>query len=221
MIHRASPSLPAVVPAALLAAGACLWAAGCASQPSDTIDWGARLDQARERIDRLQRGIERLRDENHDLQSRVETLQAIEGKRIDLLYRAQRVQIGRHSGPLNQDDTPADEAVQVFIQPIDQHGSVIKAAGEITIELYALDAPPEANRVYRRTYTVQEAAELWSSGLLSYHYSVECPLPDDLACDEITIRVKFVDYLTGKTLSAQKVVEVHPPAGSTTRPAND
>ena len=103
----------------------------------------------------------------------------------------------------------------MYVKPIDQHGSVLKAAGQVTIELYDLAANPNENLIGKYEWTVDETAKRWFSGFVSYHYTFECPWPSSPPKHrQITVRVSFVDYLTGKTFTAQKLCKVNLPAAA-------
>jgi hypothetical protein len=129
-------------------------------------------------------------------------------RRLDVLYTVQRIQLGNFTGGVNTDSVPGDDAVKVYIEPIDQYGSVVKTPGQLTVELYDLAAPADQNRLGIVQLGVEAVGRAWFGGFGAYHFSVVCPFTTRPDHDEITVRVEFIDYLTGKTFTAQKVVKV-------------
>jgi len=128
-------------------------------------------------------------------------------KRLKLIPHVTGIQFGSATGgyPVGK---PA-EGVKVFLQPLDQDGSVLKAGGAVTIQLYDLAAPPEANLVGQCHYTVEQVARHWYSGFLTYHFSFECPWKSaPPKHDGITVRATWLDYLTGKAFTTQGVFRV-------------
>jgi len=208
MTHRA-----ALLAAFALAASAA--AGGCGISQAQHDQLAERLAECEQARDELRREADALRQEHHATARQIETLQALGEKRLELLYHVQQIKLARHTGGVNLDDQPGDDGVRVYLRPVDQYGSVIKAAGSVKIELFDLAAETEANRLSSCSWSVKEAGEHWSGGLLSPQYSFDCPWsagpPEH---EQIAVRVEFVDYLTGRIFSAQTVCEVKlPPAG--------
>lgn len=196
---------------ALLAICASMLACGCVSQ--------ARYDQARAELDKCELSrveMQRERDEvletQKQLEKQVETLQALGEKRIELLYTVEHIDLGRHTGGVNLDGEPGDDGVRVYLQPIDEQGHILKAAGSVKIDVFDLAGDPQDNLISSCSWDVEQTAKQWAGGFVSYQYAFDCPWPDGPpAHDEITVRVEFVDYLTGKTFSAQKAFKVTMP----------
>lgn len=145
----------------------------------------------------------------YDQQQQVRSLQALGEKRLEKLFYVKQVKLGRYTGPVDLDDDGADDAIKVYLRPIDQHGSEIKAAGEVTIQLFDLAAPAEQNLIGQYHWSVDDLPKQWSSGFVAYHYSFVCPWKKGPPKhDQITVRVAFLDYLTGKSFSVQKICKV-------------
>ncbi|MCD6304187.1 MAG: hypothetical protein J7M21_04415, partial [Planctomycetes bacterium] len=194
--------------AALLAAGA-LAMPGCrdGQVATDNADLIAAASRLRRRVDELEKTLAR-RDRQ------VANLQALGEKRLEKLYTVRRIALGRATGAVDIDGNTGDDAVKVYLEPIDQYGSVIKAAGEVTIQLYDLAAKPGENLLAQYHYDVEATAGAWRSGFVAYYYVFTCPWKDRRPSrGEVTVRVVFLDYLTGREFSRQTVCTVHlPPA---------
>jgi hypothetical protein len=189
--------------------------AGCgASDP--TVALRRELIDANSKIDHLTADNLDLQQQLRQRDEQVRALQALgEGKRLEKLFLAKRIEVGDRSGGASLDGKPGDSGVKVYLEPMDQYGSAIKAAGEVTVELYDLAAPPEQNLVCTCRYGVEEVGKKWINGFLTQQYVFECSWgADQPKHAQLTIRVAFVDYLTGLTLTDQKVVSV------TLRPAS-
>ncbi len=192
-----------------------VWAGGCEPTVS------------KEKFDRLnQTWIDTLRD-NRDLVRRNEQLEETIGrqneqiadlqnlgdKRLEKLFYVTHLELGRRSGGVDKDGRSGDDAVVVYLQPVDRDGHVIKAAGEVTVQLYDLANAPAENLIGEYHWSLDELGATWAGGFLgSSQFSLLCPWrTGPPAHDQITIRATFTDYLTGKTFTAQRVVSVHLP----------
>jgi len=179
---------------------------GCDQVPSDVYSQliteqkrGRHLEQDNEAL-----GQQLLREERQ-----METLLALGEKRLQQLYFVDSIKLGRYSGGWDFDGDGKPDGIKVFLTPHDQYGTAIKATGAATVQLYDLAAEPDENLIAEFNWTVEEMPKEWASGFMSYHYTLDCPWGSNPpANDVVTVRVVFVDYLTGKTFSAQKVCEI-------------
>jgi hypothetical protein len=184
---------------------------GCMDQqpPEPAAD---RQEQLRQEAQGLREELAAARKRLAERDKQVSSLLALGDKRLEKLYVVQRISLGMATGGIDLDGKAGDEGVKVYLQPIDQHGSVLKAPGEVTIQLYDLAAPAKQNLVGECRFDLDETSKAWSSGFLTYHYSFTCrwkAAPPEH--DEITVRVEFLDYLTGKTYTAQKPCKIERP----------
>ena len=200
--------------AVCLLAGALALAFGC--------DAGRQLGGPQQGVTDAQAELRRLKKANEELlatiadqQQQIDTLLSLGKERLEKLYRVQEIALGRYTGGVDLDGKAGHDGIKVYVEPLDQHGSVLKAAGQVIVELYDLAADPKENLIGKYQWSVDETAEHWSSGFVSYHYSFECPWqPAPPRHGEITVRVSFVEYLTGKTFTAQKHCKVNLPAAA-------
>ena len=198
-----------------LAVTAVLWAfwacPGCAPVvPADKYDQLQRqwLDSQHAQSD-IQRDNDQLRKDKAELSDQVETLRRLGPERLEKLFHVASIELGRHSGGVDLDGRPGHDAIKVYLDPLDRQGSVIKAAGEVTIRLFDLAAPAEKNLIGEYAWTGQELGKQWSGGFGVYHFSFVCPWKARPPVhDEITVRVEFVDYLTGRRFTAQQACKV-------------
>jgi len=193
--------------ACCLAAGATL-PLGCIQQTS--ANQSTKLSEAEAAIVELQQDNRRLRDELVSSQQQIKTLQALGDKRVEKLPHVERISLGRFTGGIDLDGVPGDDAVRVYLQPVDQQGSIIKAAGEVKVQLFDLAAGPEDNRIAELSLSDDQVSQRWFSGLGTNHFSFDCPWREGTspAHSEITVRVEFTEYLTGKMFTVQQVCKV-------------
>ena len=213
-----------MTPAARLATAAlaaCIGLAACIMLTACTPQQPVRLDA------NMLLEIERLRTSNEDLQKQlvqrdeqIIALQKLRDKRLGLLYTVQRIALASGTGGTNTDDKPGDEAVKVNVEPIDQHGSVLKAAGSVKVQVFDLAMPEGKNLLAECEYDPNAAAKNWMSGLFGSYYSFTLALPAEPAHGELTLRAEFTEYLTGKTFTTQDVIKVALPPKTTGQPTS-
>jgi hypothetical protein len=139
----------------------------------------------------------------------IATLQHLGDKRLEKLYYVTAIRIDRLTGPANYDDKPGPDGITVYIQPVDQDGHVIKAAGDIRIQLLDLANADGKHLIGEYRLDAEHARKAWYGRLMTNHYSVKCPWRSGPpAHEDITVRVEFTDYLTGKTFRDQMVVKL-------------
>ena len=187
----------------------------------------AELDRASADLVTARREGRRLRGENEKLQQqvtardqRIKDLMTLGPKRLDRLFHVRRIELGKYTGGVDLDDKPGHDGIRVYLTPIDQAGHTIKAAGRVKVELFDLANPPDRNLLGRFEWSTKQASGNWVSFVV-YHYSLTCPWPSrPPEHNEITVRVEFLDYLTGARFTAQKLCKVSLPPLPASRPAN-
>lgn len=146
-------------------------------------------------------------------QKRIDTLVALGPDRLKKLYDVTSLKLGQYTGGADLDGQAGDDGIKVFLRPIDANGDTIKAAGSVTIQLYDLAQPPDKTLIGKYEWSVDQVAKKFSGGFMAYHYTFTCPWKDaPPKHDQITVRLEFVDYLTGKTLPVQKLCKVDLPS---------
>ena len=172
-------------------------------------------DAAEAKVRQLTSEVEKLSADLKNRQEQIETLQTLGDKRLKNLFRVEEIELSRHTGGIDLDKKPGQDAIKVFLLPRDNSGNVLKAAGDVKIQLFDLAQPKDETLFAEFTYPVKDIAKYWSGGFMTYHYSFECKWKTPPKHDEITVRATFTDYLTGKTFTAQKLCKIKlPPAGT-------
>ena len=69
------------------------------------------------------------------------TLRDVKADVEDLIVPV-KIELERFSGSIDTDNKPGDDALLLYVQPVDRDGSIIKAAGSIKVTLFDLANPP-------------------------------------------------------------------------------
>lgn len=144
-----------------------------------------------------------------ELNRRLATARAISEEDLKKLYYPEKLVIDSLSGGVDTDGKPGDDAIEVYLKPVDRDGDTLKVVGDIHVELFDLAA--DGKKVGEVKIPADEVGKLWYGKLLTYHYTVRVPwLEGPPAHSEITVRATFVDYLTQRAVSAQSAVSFKP-----------
>ncbi len=183
-------------------------AAGCDSTGSQSL-WDQIKNLTQDKSQLKQR-VDTLETENAELSARVKTLTALgPEKRIEALSGIERIAIEKRSGLVDKDKDGKKETLVVYIRPRDDTGDTVKAPGAITLQLWDLNAPPDRALLKEWKIEPEELKKRWSGTVLTSYYRLSYKIPDLLNDQqtELTIKLTFTDYITGKTLNAQKVIK--------------
>jgi hypothetical protein len=195
--------------ACALGLAACL-SAGC-DQDRELLALQQRLDVQRERTRGLSRRVDDLTDRLADANEQIQTLQGLGGPdRLGNLFRVTHIHLARYTGGVDTDGKPGHDAVKVFLEPRDEDGHTLKAAGHVEIRLYDLAADANGLVIGQCEFPVETLGEHFSGGFGVYHFRFYCPWTRRPKTDKVTVWVRFVDYLTGKAHTAQRACTVDP-----------
>jgi hypothetical protein len=194
-----------------LSAAFALLFAGCGP------DQKAYQSQLRDNIDSLKlqntelsRQIEQLQQQNEQISKQNKTLAGLDPQfRYENLYSLQSVKVHKYTNLYDKDDNGNFEKLIVYIQPMDNHGDIVKAAGTVDIELWDLNKEDDNSRLNQWQISPDQLQELWFNSIASTNYRLILDLdePIDNYDQPLTVKVTFTDHLTGKTFQQQKVLE--------------
>jgi len=186
---------------------------GCSQPNKANIDLRKQIDTLQSQVDQLKR--------QHDAD--VATIAGMKGAttvpslpedRLSQLYTVHGLKFGRLVGGWDADvNTPGDEGLKISVVPTDDDGQQLKAAGSFEVDAFDL-AKAHDNRVGHWTFDVQQARDAWLGAAMMYSYVLKCPWQTVPEHDQLTIRVIFIDALTGRRFSAEREVHVNLPAAS-------
>ena len=170
----------------------------------------------------LKRENEKLKEQNQQLKEQLETLMGInKPARIEAVSAISSIELTNRCGiydksnavrrPQAEDsnDTGKKKMLMVYLRPIDDMGDVLKAAGAVKIELWNLNAKPAESLLKSWEIEPKDLKKKWSGSLLTSYYKLPFDVNSILTGKEkeITLRVEFTDYLTGKILKEQRVIK--------------
>lgn len=151
-----------------------------------------------------------LRAENQKLKEQLENLMGInKPARTEAVSTILSIELTDRCGIYDKDDDGKEETLVVYLRTIDDMGDCIKAPGAVKIELWDLDARPEDALLKSWEIDPPQLRKNWSGSLLTSYYKLKLDTSTITvkAKHELTIRVEFIDYMTGKILKAQQVCE--------------
>ena len=176
----------------------------------------AKLVQENAALRREKQQLERTVAQNDGtiaaLHKQIKYLKGFEPEQPADLFVPVRIEIASLTGGADYDGEPGDDGVTVYLRPRDQDGHVVKAPGQIKIQL--LDntdlARPRLVGLYEFSHP-DELRKAWYGRFGTQHYTLKCPFPPGSRLPEtrrLNVAVEFVDYLTGSTLTTSQEVTV-------------
>jgi hypothetical protein len=175
------------------------------------------MRQLQFRVNELQDQVKTLNDRQvkdaetiTTLERQVRTLQALGTRRLDKLVHVHDVRFARLTGGIDLDGQPGDEGIVVYLQPVDESGAIIKAAGSALVQVYDLQAEQGRQLIGEYEIDADQMAALWSDRFMTRHYAIRCPWSREQPPlhRDLTVRVEFTEYLTGRTFHHQAAVRV-------------
>jgi hypothetical protein len=155
----------------------------------------------------------KLAAENKQLKEQLEALRGIDRPaRIEALSTLNAIEITGRSGLYDKNKDKKNETLIVYLKPIDDMGDVIKEAGAVEIELWNLSVK-NSQEALLKSWAIEpkELKKNWSGSLMTSYYKLQFDVNSVLTGKEkdLTLKAQFTDYLTGKVLKAQKVINAN------------
>lgn len=186
-------------------------AAGC-QQGVESSLWQQNETLSAEKTE-LTLAVERLQKENNALAEQVRTLAAMDRDvRSAGLVVPIQIRLGRYTGFYDKSKDGKIDSLMVYLTPLDATQDAIKAAGSVQIELWDLSAEPAAAKLGTWQIQAEDLKKRWARSIMDSYYRVECPV-EGIPLDtpkQLTLTVRFTDYLTGKVLADQQIVPLNP-----------
>ena len=186
-----------------------LLGAGCQKANDDT-PLVVQMEQLTQQNEQLQEQIDQTKTENRKLEERVQVLSALPGDaRVENLYSIQKIRISRLSGFFDKDKDGKREKIIVYVTPIDKQGDGIKAAGAANVQLWDLNKANGEALLGEWNVKSDELKKLWFKTVLAVNYRLVFDIPGAVKNfdEQLTARITFTDYLSGKVFKDQKVIQ--------------
>ncbi len=193
----------------LLSSIVLLCVAGChdAQQKDSTA---AQIEQLTQEKEQLRKQVEQAGAENERLKGQIQVLSGLpEEVKLENIGRLKSVKIGRFTGFYDKDKDGKKDKLIVYIEPMDEEGDKIKAAGTVDVQLWDLNKSQEGALLGEWHVTPDELKKAWFDTLLSTNYRCifdSTGKVEDFA-KPLTVKVTFTDYLTGRVFTDQKVIK--------------
>ena len=168
------------------------------------------LVQIRTEKNLLEEEMDRTQTENQQLIEQVKILKGLDAKiNPDDIYDLKQIKITRYTKLYDKDKDGTNETLIVYVKPLDEYEDEVKAAGTVDIELWSLE--DDANDVVLGTWHVgvDELKDMWFSTMMSINYRLSFELgAEAIGLNEpMVVKVKFIDYLSGKVFKEQKIIK--------------
>jgi hypothetical protein len=168
-----------------------------------------QVQQLTEQKADLQKQLEQARTDNDQLRKQVEGISSLPvDKRADAVYHLQAVKIGRFTNLYDEDKDGTKEKLVVYVQPVDEIGDVIKAAGAVEVQLWDLNKKESEALLAQWRVEPNEIKKLWldSIVMIGYRLTFDVSAVVKKFEDELTVKVAFTDYLSGRTFTEQFIL---------------
>ena len=184
--------------------------AGCGSPAISKNPLAEQVDTLTQDKRELTRQIEQLESKNKALQKQITTLHGLEDDvKLKDLCDVQRVKITKYTNLFDKDKDGKKETLIVYLQPIDQDGDIIKAPGDVHVQLLDLDKDKDPALLGKWHITPNKLRKLWFNALLKTNYRLTFDVSEKVETFEepLTVTVTFTDYLTGKVFEEQMLIK--------------
>ena len=182
---------------------------GCAT-PNDKESLVAKMEQLTQENKQFQEQFEQSNAENKQLKDQIQVLSGLpDNVRLENLNRIERVKIGRYTGFFDKDNDGKKEKLIVYIQPVDEQGDTIKVTGAVDVQLWDLNKTNGQALLGQWKVEPDELKKLWFATLVTINYRLTFDVTDIVESleEQLTVKVTFTDYMTGKVFKEQKVIK--------------
>ena len=157
----------------------------------------------------LKSRVASLENQNDDLVGQVQILSKLDKNvRFEAVATLSRIEITKRTALYDKDSDGKHEKLIVYLKPYDKTGDIIKAAGTVNLQLWDLNSDSQGALLGEWNIQPQELQKLWMGALMTDYFRLVYDIGDVVkdTSKDLTVKVKFTDYLTGKVFSAQKVI---------------
>jgi hypothetical protein len=184
-----------------------LFTSGC--QNNETKQALEQLDALKQQNSKLTEDLAELQKQSEQLKNQVTVLAALPEKiPPEKIYNLQQVKIVDYSNLYDKNKDGKIDTLLIYIEPIDDHGDSIKAAGSLEIQLWDLNKTADKSLLGEWKITAETIKKLWVISFISAHYRLSLDVTGKIEKYDgpLTINVTFTDYLTGKVFKEQKTI---------------
>ena len=182
---------------------------GCRSTPGKT-GFLERINFLENRNASLKNRVKSAESENVELKQQITHLLGL-GPKVNLsdLYSIEKIKVTRYTNIYDKDGDGLKEKLIVYIQPMDFQGDIVKATGSVDIQLWDLSRDQQYALLKSWHFEPEQLSKLWYSSILRTNYRLALDLPEKVKAlkDPLTVKIVFIDYLTGKDFKEQHIIK--------------
>jgi outer membrane murein-binding lipoprotein Lpp len=182
--------------------------AGC--QKEKTENASSQIEKLKTQNSDLAVKLQQSQKESEQLKKQIQALRNFgENFKPEDIYNLQKINITRYTNLYDNDDDGKKETLLVYIQPMDEYGDVVKATGLVEVQLWDLDRKEGQSLLGQWRVSPAELKKLWFATLITVNYRLSFNIAAlvEKFDHSLTVKVKFTDYLSGKTFEEQKVIK--------------
>ena len=99
--------------------------------------------------------------------------------------------------------------MMVYMTPVDKQGDGINATGAANVQLWDLNKPNGEALIGEWDLEPDELKKSWFKTLVAVNYRLAFDISDTVKSfdEQLTARITFTDYLSGKVFKAQRVIQ--------------
>jgi hypothetical protein len=156
----------------------------------------SQLQQSQKETEQLRKQLQALRNFGPDFKP-------------EDIYNLQKINITRYTNIYDSDEDGKKETLLVYIQPIDEYGDVVKATALVEVQLWDLNKKDGQPLLGQWKIEPAELKRLWFATLITVNYRLSFNIARlvEKFDQPLTVKVKFTDYLSGKTFEEQRVIK--------------
>ncbi len=184
-------------------------ATGCGSD-TEIISISDQLELTRKEKSTLSAQLEKSRADNEQLKKQVKTLSGARAEAtFDDIHSIERVEITSYTNLYDKNDDGKMDTLIVYLKPSDAQADIIKASGEVDVELWDLNKPGIEAKLGKWQIKPDELKKLWFATLVTINYRLTFDVTGKIEkfVEPLTVKVTFTDHLSGKSFTEQKVIK--------------
>jgi hypothetical protein len=112
----------------------------------------------------------------------------------------------RYTGPVDTDGDGSDDAVRLYVRPVDQFGRMLVVGGIVNVQVLRVESEQPPRVVAERTFSPGELDGAYRTGLTGDHYTLEVALPGAGLgeAEAVTVLATLTEAGTGQRVERQE-----------------
>jgi hypothetical protein len=182
---------------------------GCGSGDSKEAPLLRQIEKLNQDNAELTSRLEQSQADNWRLTKQIESISRLPKDKLENPYKVQRIKLSTYTNIYDKDKDGKKETLIVYLQPIDNEGDIIKAAGTVETQLWDLNNPNGQALLGEWRVDPSELRKCWYATIITTNYRLMFNIAGkiDNIAESLTVKVTFTDYLTGQIFEEQKVIK--------------